>query len=83
MTVFLFDMFGVVVRPQPASSRAVLEAAAGVEGGRFWDAYWRCRPAYDGGEVTAAGYWRRVAASAGTSFAGLQIAELTAADLAS
>jgi putative hydrolase of the HAD superfamily len=78
----LFDLFGVIACHQDAAGRDALRAIAGA-GEALWDAYWRLRPPYDRGALTAAAYWTRVAATLGTTFDEPRIRALVAADIAS
>jgi putative hydrolase of the HAD superfamily len=80
--VILFDLYGVIARPQSERAQRHIERLAGVPEGSvaFWDAYWACRPAYDAGQ-SAEDYWRTVAGRLGTSFG--RTAALAEADLES
>jgi hypothetical protein len=62
----LIDVFGVIARPQSASGWAEPVALAGVPGLR--DSCRKRRHAYDRGDMTGAGYWRRVTQDLGTAF---------------
>jgi putative hydrolase of the HAD superfamily len=78
----VFDLFGVIACHQDAAGRDALLAIAG-EGEGLWDAYWRLRPLYDRGVVTATAYWSQVAEALGTRFDEPRIRALVAADVAS
>ena len=62
----LFDLYGVILSDQPASSLAAIEEAAGQGGPEFWASYWGCRPAYDRGEVSSLDYWQAIGSATGT-----------------
>ncbi|MFE0588449.1 HAD family hydrolase [Micromonospora echinospora] len=81
--VILFDLFGVIARPQSAPARGALEAVADATAPTFWDVYWRLRPSYDNGQVSGTEYWLQVATELGATFDGDRIAALIAADIAS
>lgn len=83
MKAVLFDMFGVLARVQSPESQAVLESTAGVDGGRFWAAYWGQRAPYDRGDVDGPAYWRGVCGTLGITHDERLVARLIAADLAS
>ncbi|MET9626921.1 HAD-IA family hydrolase [Lentzea sp. NPDC006480] len=53
--IVLFDMFGVIARDQNPEVMARMSTDP-----EFWDAYWKHRPAYDCGDVTAREYWQLV-----------------------
>ncbi|MCU4186157.1 HAD family phosphatase [Acidiferrimicrobium sp. IK] len=57
MTWLLCDYGEVLCHPQPDSSVATLARLCGMESGDFEEAYWRHRPAYDRGDLTAEEYW--------------------------
>ncbi|GAA1578559.1 HAD family phosphatase [Actinomadura kijaniata] len=79
----LFDLFGVIARPQSSAGMARLVETAGAAAPAFWNAYWDRRPPYDRGRLTGPGFWSRVAETLGTRFDDRRIAELVAADAAS
>ncbi|MCK7626086.1 HAD family phosphatase [Streptomyces sp. RS10V-4] len=79
----LFDLFGVLARPQSAAGRRRLVRVAGAPETAFWDAYGDLRPPYDRGETDGPGYWRQVAARLGTRLDRARTAELIAADVES
>lgn len=83
MQAVLFDMFGVIARTQSAEGRAALERASGVEGERFWDAYWGVRHAYDRGDLDGPAYWSAVGERLDVHFDRHRVDELIALDLAS
>lgn len=62
----LFDLYGVLLSDQSASSLAAIEEAAGQAGPEFWACYWGCRPAYDRGEVSSRDYWQAIGLATGT-----------------
>ncbi|MDO4719009.1 MAG: hypothetical protein Q4B08_15800, partial [Propionibacteriaceae bacterium] len=62
----LFDLYGVLLNDQPASSLAAIEEAAGQSGPEFWACYWGYRPAYDRGEVSSQDYWQAIGSATGT-----------------
>ncbi|MEV0271540.1 HAD family phosphatase [Hamadaea sp. NPDC050747] len=78
--VLLFDLFGVIARPQSEAGRRRLEALAGVPADAFWAAYWGLREPYDRGEVDGRAYWDQVGVTLGRS---LDAEALIAADVAS
>lgn len=78
----LFDLFGVIACHQDPAGRDTLRAIAGA-GDALWDAYWRLRPPYDRGALTADAYWTAVAATLGTTFDEPRIRALVTADIAS
>ncbi len=59
MAWLLCDYGEVLCLPQPPADRKALAdaAAMGPRPWRFWEAYWRHRPGYDRGDVTARDYW--------------------------
>lgn len=68
--VIVFDLYGVIARPQSPAAIRRIEETAGVSGASaaaFWDAYWDCRPPYDAGQ-DAADYWAAVADRVGARF---------------
>lgn len=65
--VIVFDLYGVIARTQTPEAVRRIEETAGVDGARFWDAYWACRPGYDAGQESAA-YWADVAGLLGAAF---------------
>jgi putative hydrolase of the HAD superfamily len=79
----LFDLFGVIARPQSTPGQEMLAATAGVSAPAFWETYWALRVPYDRGEVTGSAYWRQVAAALGTTFDDDQITRLITADIGS
>ncbi|MFI6900431.1 HAD family hydrolase [Nonomuraea sp. NPDC050394] len=81
MDALLFDLFGVIAPGQTAQDRAGIEAAAGIKGSVFWNAYWDARDGYDRGELTGRQYWRAVGERLGRSFDDTD--ELVALDVAS
>ncbi|CAL9643258.1 Phosphoglycolate phosphatase (plasmid) [Streptomyces sp. enrichment culture] len=83
MKAVLFDMFGVIARLQSPASRAALEAVAGGDPDRFWEAYWAHRDPYDRGDVDGPAYWQGVCAALGTTPDERLTRDLIAADLAS
>jgi putative hydrolase of the HAD superfamily len=83
MKVLLFDLFGVIAKPQGTAARDRLESVAGVPGPQFWEAYWRLRPPYDAGRIDGPGYWHGLGTSLGSGFADGVVAELIKADIAS
>ncbi|MFD0268808.1 HAD family hydrolase [Streptomyces sp. NPDC127106] len=83
MKAVLFDMFGVIARLQSPQSRAALQAVAGGDPDRFWEAYWSQRAPYDRGDVTGPAYWQGVCAALGTTPDERLTKDLIAADLAS
>jgi putative hydrolase of the HAD superfamily len=62
MAWLLCDYGEVLSLPQPPADRKALADAAAWDIGRgdFWEAYWRHRPGYDRGDVTARDYWNEV-----------------------
>lgn len=83
MKWLICDYGEVISLPQSAADLSAIEAAAGVtgDGGKeFWEAYWRARPSYDRGDVTASEYWQAVT---GRRFAGEELEQLARADVAS
>ena len=81
VTWIICDYGGVISLPQPSGDIAAVESAAGVTGdGSLWPAYWRHRPAYDRGDVTAAQYWEVVLGRRPTP---VQLERIVAADVAS
>ncbi|BEL04675.1 HAD family phosphatase [Actinoplanes sichuanensis] len=79
----LFDLFGVIALTQSAESEQALASIAGAPVDDFLDAYWRPRAPYDRGELTAADYWRQVAADLGAVFDDDRVGALVTADVAS
>jgi putative hydrolase of the HAD superfamily len=82
----LFDLFGVIAHHQsPEGRNRLLETAAlsRTATGAFWDTYWRLRPRYDQGLIHGSEYWTQVASALDIVFDDRQIADLTAADIAS
>ena len=85
-TALLFDLFGVIARHQsPEGRNRLLETAAlsCTTTGAFWDTYCRLRPRYDQGLLHGSEYWTQVARALDIVFDDRQIADLTAADIAS
>jgi putative hydrolase of the HAD superfamily len=82
MKAVLFDMFGVIARLQSPRSRAALQALAGGDPDRFWEAYWSQRTPYDRGDVTGPAYWQGVCAALGITTDERLTRDLIAADLA-
>jgi putative hydrolase of the HAD superfamily len=78
----VFDLFGVIALPQAPEARRRIEAIAGVEAQRFWEAYWALRKPYDAGQP-GADYWAAVAERLGVRFSGDAVGALIDADLAS
>ena len=78
----VFDLFGVIARTQTEEAKRRLETLAGVEGERFWDAYWAGRPAYDAGRP-ARDYWAATAELLGVRFDEATVDALIETDLAS
>ena len=66
--------------PDPASF-AEMAGLAGVELGRFTDAYWRLRSAYDRGELSGPAYWRAVGKRGGAGIGAELAAELIDRDI--
>lgn len=68
MSAYLFDFYGVLLRPLSAEYRQRLEETVGVRDdaarARFWRAYEDLRPPYDVGLVSDARWWQRVAVEA-------------------
>lgn len=58
--IVLFDLFGVIARPQRPGALAEMAAWCGAPTDAFADAYWECRPPYDAGKHSAQEYWARV-----------------------
>lgn len=83
MAVLLFDLFGVLACHQSARAKAEIERVAGIEGERFWGAYWKCRYAYDSGDHSAPQYWRAVADDLGATFDARRVTDLVEADMRS
>ncbi|MEU2394965.1 HAD family phosphatase [Streptomyces sp. NPDC007369] len=81
MKAVLFDMFGVIARLQSPQSRAALQAVAGGDPDRFWQAYWSQRAPYDRGDVTGPAYWQGVCAALGIRADERLTGDLIAADL--
>ncbi|MEF2529456.1 MULTISPECIES: HAD family hydrolase [Streptomyces] len=81
MKAVLFDMFGVIARLQSPESRAALQAVAGGDSDRFWEAYWAQRAPYDRGDVDGPAYWQGVCAALGTTVDERLTRDLIAADL--
>jgi putative hydrolase of the HAD superfamily len=81
--IVIFDLFGVIAREQSSAGKKLLEATADTSAPVFWEAYWGQRTLYDRGEVTGPEYWRRVAATLGTTYDDSKIARLIGADLMS
>lgn len=52
------DYGEVLCRAPDPQAFAAMARVAGVELGRFTDAYWHLRPAYDRGELDGPAYWR-------------------------
>lgn len=93
--VIVFDLYGVIARPQSEAARRRIEDLAGVAEGpgvaegsarpgisaaSFWEAYWACRPAYDAGQESTA-YWAAVAARLGVGGGFADVSALIEADL--
>jgi putative hydrolase of the HAD superfamily len=83
MTWVLLDYGGVICQPQPEADVALLASAAGCTIEEFRHGYWAHRLDYDRAELDCVSFWQKVAAGAGRSFTGAQIAELTRLDIAS
>ncbi|BCW42672.1 haloacid dehalogenase (plasmid) [Arthrobacter sp. StoSoilB3] len=81
--VLIFDLFGVIAKPQNQRGRKALEAEANVDSKRFWAAYWDSRPAYDRGELRGTDYWAVVAERLHVSFSRNRIQRLIDHDIAS
>ncbi|MFC4144747.1 HAD family phosphatase [Micromonospora mangrovi] len=81
--VVLFDLFGVIARPQSAAAKHTLTAIADAPAPAFGDVYWRLRAPYDRGQVTGTEYWHQVAGELGTVFDEDRVTALIAADVAS
>jgi putative hydrolase of the HAD superfamily len=79
----IFDYGGVLVHDQTDEDRARLAAIARVPDGLFTDLYWANRIDYDKDLVTAAEYWRAVAAAGGSSIDQQAIEELIYLDTTS
>ena len=60
MSWLLLDYGQVLSLPQSAADRHLLQEAAGRPSPDFWVAYWRHRPNYDRGTITAEEYWTAV-----------------------
>ncbi|WP_354637664.1 HAD family hydrolase [Kitasatospora camelliae] len=58
--ILLFDLFGVIARPQRPGALAEMAARCGAPAEAFADAYWSCREPYDAARQTAAEYWTTV-----------------------
>jgi putative hydrolase of the HAD superfamily len=78
----MFDLFGVIALPQTPEAKRRIEEIAGVDPGRFWEAYWALRKPFDAGQPSV-DYWRAVAERLGARFAPASVRALTEADLAS
>ena len=65
MKAILFDLYGVLMRPQSPAGQREIEALAGVGGIGFWKAYWLHRPEYEAG-LSGREYWRRVGVTVGS-----------------
>jgi putative hydrolase of the HAD superfamily len=79
----LFDLFGVVARPQSAEGQELLVATADAPAADFWATYWQLRPPYDRGQLTGPQYWRQVADTLGLRFTDERVGDLIEADIAS
>jgi putative hydrolase of the HAD superfamily len=78
----LFDLFGVIAVTQTPEDRHRIEALAGTEPERFWEAYWALRKPYDAG-LPSADYWAAVADRLGVRFDSATVRDIIAADLQS
>src|SRR6187549_954128 len=60
ITALILDFGEVLVRPQSAASIQGMAQLAKLETEEFHQRYWRHRPDYDGGRISATSYWRQV-----------------------
>ena len=79
----IFDYGEVISLGQSASDREVIRTLAGVDGERFWPAYWSHREGLDLGRAGVVAYWRAIAGEIGASWDDARVHELWAADLRS
>lgn len=72
----VFD-YGEVISIMPTDAdRAQLTKLAGVEGPRFWEAYWRHRDALDQGTKTVKEYWTSIGEDLGMTWNTAQLHRL-------
>jgi putative hydrolase of the HAD superfamily len=58
--IVLFDLFGVIARPQRPGALAQMAARCDASEEAFTKAYWDLRPPYDAGRQSAPEYWAAV-----------------------
>lgn len=58
--IVLFDLFGVIARPQRPGALEKMAARCHAPTEAFTTAYWACRPPYDAGQQSAPEYWTAV-----------------------
>ena len=58
--IVLFDLFGVIARPQRPGALAQMAARCNAPEDAFTKTYWDLRPPYDAGQQSAAEYWTAV-----------------------
>ncbi|MET7568541.1 HAD family phosphatase [Streptomyces sp. NPDC005492] len=59
-SIVLFDLFGVIARPQRPGALGRMAARCHASTDAFTTAYWSCRPPYDAGQQSATEYWTAV-----------------------
>ncbi len=79
----IVDYGEVISLGQSAADRDAISALAGVDGAKFWPAYWAHRSGLDLGRAGVAAYWRAIASEIGASWDDARVHELWAADLRS
>jgi putative hydrolase of the HAD superfamily len=79
----LLDYGEVLSMPQSATDRATLLEVAGVDGERFWPAYWAGRDALDHGRLSARDYWLGIARACDAEWDEGRLQALWVADLRS
>jgi putative hydrolase of the HAD superfamily len=79
----VFDYGNVVSLPQRPSEVESMASICGLPLDRFYERYWRFRPAYDRGELDGKSYWESVTDGQGPSLARVEVDRLMAVDGAS
>ncbi|WP_336205078.1 HAD family hydrolase [Nonomuraea sp. LPB2021202275-12-8] len=80
MNWILFDYGNVLSLAQPAADAEAMAGAAGADPVAFRSRYWQHRLEFDGGSLSPADYWTRVA---GRPLGGAEVARLIDMDVAS
>ncbi len=79
----IVDYGEVISLGQSAADRDAIRALAGVDGAKFWPAYWAHRAGLDLGRAGVVAYWRAIASEIGASWDDARVHELWSADLRS